>query len=302
MKIGYIGLGKMGLGMVAHLLEKEHEVVAFNRSPEPIKEAENFGAKGVYTLSELVNSLESPRKIWLMVPWKAVEDVLKELVPLLSEGDLIIDGGNSPYLETLRRAKELKEKNIRFIDVGVSGGPSGARNGACMMIGGAEKDVKEIEQVIKDTCIENGYAHVGPSGAGHYVKMVHNGIEYGMMQAIGEGFALMKQAPEFALDLKAITDVYNHGSVIESRLVGWLGKAYSEYGENLEGISGEVSHSGEGQWTVEAAKRSNVPVEIIEKSLEFRESSQSNPSYIGQVVSALRNQFGGHDVSKNKKP
>lgn len=298
MKIGYIGLGKMGLGMVKKMLEKGHEVVAYNRSPESVKLAEEAGAKGAYTLSEVVSNLESPRTIWLMVPWQSVDSVLKDLLPLLSVGDLIIDGGNSPYVETIRRANELQEKEINFIDIGVSGGPAGARNGACMMIGGDEKDVKNIEPLIKDCCIQNGYAHVGPIGAGHYVKMVHNGIEYGMMQAIAEGFALMKQAPEFKLNLKAITDVYNHGSVIESRLVGWLGKAYSEFGEELEGISGEVSHSGEGLWTVEAAKRSNLPVEIIEKSLKFREDSVGNPSYAGQVVSALRNQFGGHDVSK----
>jgi 6-phosphogluconate dehydrogenase len=165
-----------------------------------------------------------------------------------------------------------------------------------MMIGGDAADVEFLKPFIIDACIPDGYAHVGPNGAGHYVKMVHNGIEYGMMQAIGEGFALMKQAPEFKLDLKAITDVYNHGSVIESRLVGWLGKAYREYGEDLSEISGEVSASGEGLWTVEAAKRSNLSVEIIEKSLKFREDSKGNPSYTGQVVSALRNQFGGHDV------
>lgn len=298
MKIGYVGLGKMGLNMTERLLEKGHEVVAYNRSQEPVKEIEKLGAVGTESLKELVENLESPKTIWLMVPWKAVDDVLEELVPLLNEGDLIIDGGNSPYLETVRRGKELKDKNIDFMDVGVSGGPNGARNGACMMIGGDKESYEKLTDLFKDLCVEGGYGYMGKNGAGHFVKMVHNGIEYGMMQAMGEGFELMKKAPEFDVDLTEVARVYNHGSVIESRLVGWLLKAFKESGQGLDDISGEVDHLGEGQWTVEAAKRIGVPVEIIEKSLQFRNDSQGNPSYTGQVVSALRNQFGGHDVSK----
>lgn len=298
MKLGYIGLGKMGLNMVERLLEKGHKVVANNRSEDAIKIAETFGAEGAYSIKEVVDKLESPRKIWLMVPWKAVDGVLEELVPLLDEGDIIIDGGNSPYLETIRRSKELAEKKIRFMDIGVSGGPGGARNGACMMVGGDKDLYPDFVDLLKDLCVPEGFGYMGSHGAGHYVKMVHNGIEYGMMQAIGEGFEIMKRAEEFDIDLPEVTKVYNHGSVIESSLIGWLQSGFLKYGEDLEDISGEVSHSGEGLWTVEAAKRIGVPVPIIEGSLKFREDSQGNPSYTGKVVSVQRNQFGGHDVSK----
>lgn len=298
MKLGYVGLGKMGYGMVEQLLEKGYEVVATNRSREPIDSIAEKGAVPAYSYKELVDALDGPRVIWLMVPWAVVDDVLAELLPLLSPGDLIIDGGNSPYLETIRRSKELLEKGFRFLDVGVSGGPGGARNGACMMVGGEREDYEVIEQLCKDTCVLDGYGYMGKHGAGHYVKMVHNGIEYGMMQAIGEGFEVLRRAKEFDIDLESVVGVYNNGSVIESRLVGWLADGFKKYGVDLEAISGEVSHSGEGLWTVEAAKRIGVPVPIIEGSLAFREASQGNPSYTGQVVSVQRNMFGGHDVSK----
>jgi len=301
MKLGYIGLGKMGLNMVERLLEKGHEVVANNRSPESVDKAVKFGAEGAYSVQEVVEKLEdqNPKKIWLMVPWKALDSVLDELVPLLNKGDIIIDGGNSPYLETIRRSKELHEKGIEFMDIGVSGGPGGARNGACMMVGGEKETYEIFENMIKDLCVPEGYGYMGKHGAGHYVKMVHNGIEYGMMQAIGEGFEIMKKAEEFDINLPEVTKVYNHGSVIESSLIGWLKDGYEKYGEDLEDISGEVSHSGEGLWTVETAKRIGVPAPIIEGSLQFREDSQGNPSYTGKVVSVQRNQFGGHDVSKS---
>jgi len=303
MKLGYIGLGKMGLGMVENLIEHGHEVVATNRSEPAIKEAEKAGAIGAYSLQEVVEGLSDQEKniIWLMVPWQAVDDVLQELVPLLKDGDLIIDGGNSPYQETIRRSKELVDKGITFMDIGVSGGPGGARNGACMMVGGSKVDYELLENLIADLCVENGYGYMGNHGAGHFVKMVHNGIEYGMMQAIGEGFEVMKKAPEFDIDLESVVGVYNHGSVIESSLIGWLADGFKKYGTDLEEVSGEVSHSGEGLWTVEAAKRNNIPVPIIEGSLNFREESQGNPSYTGKVVSVQRNMFGGHDVTQNKE-
>lgn len=299
MKLGYIGLGKMGMGMVRNMLEHGHEVVVANRSAAPVDEAVTYGAEGAYSYEALVEKLEAPRTIWLMVPWQSVDEVLAQVVPLLSAGDTIIDGGNSPYVETIRRAKEMEAQGLHFLDIGVSGGPSGARYGACMMIGGAPEDFARYESLIKDCSIEGGYGYMGSHGAGHFVKMVHNGIEYGMMQAIGEGFEVMKRAPEFTINLTEVARVYNTGSVIESRLVGWLHKAYTEEGENLLAISGEVAHSGEGLWTVEAAKRNGIPVPIIEGSLLFREQSKGNPSYTGQVVSALRNQFGGHDVKKS---
>lgn len=305
MKIGYIGLGKMGLGMVKLLLENGHEVVATDPNVAARKEAEAAGAETVENLSDFEDKLPGEKFIWIMVPHNIVDNVLSDLSTILKPGDVVMDGGNSNYQETVRRGKELHEKGLIFMDVGVSGGPSGARNGACMMIGGARKKFDKYEQLFKDLSIEGGYAYMGETGAGHYVKMVHNGIEYGMMQAIGEGFEILKES-RFDLDLQEVTRIYNTGSVIESRLVGWLESAYKEEGVELSAISGEVSHSGEGQWTVAEAKNcvgkdgssKNIPVPVIEASFQFRLDSTGNPSYTGQVVSALRNQFGGHSVKK----
>lgn len=305
MKIGYIGLGKMGLGMVKLLLENGHEVVATDPNEAARKEAEAAGAETVDNLSDFETKLSGEKFIWIMVPHNIVDDVLSDLSSILNPGDVIMDGGNSNYQETVRRGQELKSKGLVFMDVGVSGGPSGARNGACMMIGGAREKFDKYEQLFKDLCIEGGYAYMGETGAGHYVKMVHNGIEYGMMQAIGEGFEILKES-RFDLDLQEVSRIYNTGSVIESRLVGWLENAYKEEGVELTAISGEVSHSGEGQWTVAEAKNcvgkdgssKNIPASVIEASFQFRLDSTGNPSYTGQVVSALRNQFGGHSVKK----
>lgn len=299
-KIGYIGLGKMGKNMALRLLEHNWNVVAYNRSPESIEEIEGAGAVGAYSLKEVAEKLDTPRLIWLMVPHSVVDSVLEELVPLLSSGDVIVDGGNSNYKQSVRRAGELKEKNIEFMDVGVSGGPAGARDGACTMVGGEKEMFDKYEELFKDISAPNAYAYMGRGGAGHFVKMVHNGIEYGMMQAIGEGFEVLKKS-DFELNLKEVSRIYNNESVVESRLTKWLEDGFEEYGEDLESISGKVSASGEGLWTVETAKELGVPVPIIEGALKFREQSQENPSYTGQVVSALRNQFGGHEVSKNKE-
>ena len=294
--IGYIGLGKMGMNMVYRLNEMNWRVVAYNRSPEPRHQAANQGIVTVDSISGLVQKIDEPRIIWVMVSHESVDAVLDELAPLLSKGDVIIDGGNSLYKETIRRAKVIESKGIHFLDVGTSGGPSGARHGACCMIGGDESIFKKYEELFKDISAKDGYAYLGKHGAGHFVKMVHNGIEYGMMQSIGEGFEVMRKS-EFSLDLKKIADLYNHKSVIESRLVGWLKDAYEKFGENLEEISGSIAHSGEGKWTVETAKELGVAVPIIEKSFKFRVQSKKKPSYIGKVVSALRNMFGGHEVS-----
>jgi len=305
MKIGYIGLGKMGLGMVRLLLEKGHEVVATDPDETARNEAAAAGAEVVENLHEFKERLPGEKFIWIMVPHQIVDRVLNDLGDILSPGDVVMDGGNSNYKETLRRGAELKEKGLIFMDVGVSGGPSGARNGACMMIGGARDKFDKYEGLFKDLSVPGGYAYMGQCGAGHFVKMIHNGIEYGMMQAIGEGFEILKESA-FKLDLKEVSRIYNNGSVIESRLVGWLGKAFGEEGVDLSAISGEVSHSGEGQWTVEEAKACRVsetetkkiPAPVIEASYQFRLDSTGNPSYTGQVVSALRNQFGGHLVKK----
>lgn len=300
MKLGYIGLGKMGYNMVELLLDKKYEVVVYNRSEEPVKKIAQRGAQPAASLRTLVEALTPPRLVWIMVPYSAVDDVLKDLVPLLAKGDTVIDGGNSPYKESMRRAKTLEGKDIDFLDAGVSGGPGGARAGACIMVGGKEAVFRIYEKLFRDLAVENGYAYLGRSGAGHFVKMVHNGIEYGMMQALAEGFAVMKASP-FNLDLEKVADLYNHRSVIESRLVGWLKSAYKQSGTELNDISGSVAQSGEGMWTVNAAKELGIPAPIIQGALSFRLQSQKSPSYIGKVVSALRHQFGGHEVMGKKK-
>lgn len=295
----------MGMAMVKRLLEKGHDVVAADPDEEARKQAVAAGAETVANLNEFKDKLPGEKFIWMMVPHQIVDTVLSDLASILNEGDVVMDGGNSNYRETMRRGAELKEKGLVFMDVGVSGGPDGARNGACMMIGGAREKFDQYEPLFQDLSVNGGYAYMGQTGAGHYVKMIHNGIEYGMMQAIGEGFEILKESA-FNLDLDEVTRIYNNGSVIESRLVGWLQNAYKEEGVNLNAISGEVSHSGEGKWTVEEAKDCRVsdtaskviPVPVIEASLQFRISSTGNPSYTGQVVSALRNQFGGHNVKK----
>lgn len=298
-RIGYIGLGKMGSNMVNRLADYSWDVVATDPDKVAREEISRQGVEVVANAKKVVESLESPRLIWIMVPHQVVDEVIKEIEPSLNKGDVIIDGGNSHYVESVRRAKELEEKGINFLDVGVSGGPSGARQGACLMVGGTEEIYKLHMGLFNDLATAGGFDYMGSFGAGHFVKMVHNGIEYGMMQALGEGFEVMKQA-DFNLDLERVARLYNHGSVIESSLVMWLKEAYEKYDIGLEDISGKVAHSGEGQWTVQAAKELGIPVPIIAGSLQFRIDSQKKPSYTGQVVSALRNMFGGHDVKKSK--
>ncbi len=303
MKIGYIGLGRMGKNMVLHLLEQGIEVVAWNRSPEPREEVQKAGAEAVESLQELVSKLEHPRIIWLMLPAGEVTDQhLEELIPLVEKGDLIIDGANSFYKDTLRRYQTLQEKGIEFMDIGVSGGPGGARTGACLMIGGSQENFQKIEPLAKAAAAEGAYQHLGPVGAGHFVKMVHNGIEYGMMEAIGEGFAVLK-ASEFNIDLLKAVDIYQHRSVIESRLVGWLQDALKE-DVNLTDTSSRISASGEGEWTVDTAKELGVDTPVIEDSLKVRQESESveenSPNaFRNQSVSAMRGQFGQHSVKKN---
>jgi len=299
MKLGYIGLGKMGFNMVELLLDRSYQVVVYNRSAEPVKKIALRGAQPADSIQALAGSLSSPRLVWIMVPYQAVDDVLAELLKYLEQGDVIIDGGNSPYKETMRRARKLEQHGIDFLDAGTSGGPAGARRGACIMVGGKRPVYEKFEQLFRDLSAEKGHGYMGGSGAGHFVKMVHNGIEYGMMQALAEGFAVMKGSP-FELDLVKIADLYNHQSVITSRLVGWLQKAYEQHGADLNGISGTAAQSGEGMWTVEAAKEFEIPVPVIEGALNFRLESGKKPSYTGKIISALRNQFGGHEAGEKR--
>ena len=297
LEIGIIGLGKMGYNLARNIKDHGHRVVAYNRSAEKIQEAEVHGLVGADSIEELVNKLGTPRIIWLMVPaGNPVDEMIESLIPLVDQGDLIIDGGNSNYKDTLRRYEMLKEKGIRFADVGTSGGVEGARNGACMMIG-AETDVFEmIEPLMKDICLENGYVHTGKNGSGHYVKMVHNGIEYGMLQAMGEGFEILEKS-QFELDYKEIAKVWNHGSVIRGWLMELMERAFEKDPE-LQAIKGVVHSSGEGLWTVQEALELQVPVPAIASSLFVRYRSQQEDTFSGKVIAALRNEFGGHSVEK----
>ncbi len=298
-EIGVIGLGKMGNGIAAHLLAQGWRVVVFNRSPAPIEEMARHGAVPAVDLGDFAARLSSPRLVWLMLTaGAAVDDILfgkQGLAHLLAKGDVVIDGGNSFYKDSIRRAQKLSRRGIRLLDVGVSGGPEGARKGACVMIGGKKEVYERNEALFRDLAVPGGYAYLGKTGAGHFAKMVHNGIEYGMMQSLAEGFALMKKSP-FRLDLEKVAEVYNHGSVIESRLAGWLRSAYEQYGEDLKGVSGVVGRTGEGEWTVKTARQWKIPTPIIKGAVNFRVKSKESPSYIGKILSALRNQFGGHSI------
>lgn len=297
MHIGYLGLGKMGKNMVLRLLEHGVEVTAWNRSEAPRLEVKKAGAQTTDSIKSLISTLKSPRTLWLMLPAGDItETAIQEILPLLSPGDTVIDGGNAFYKDSIRRGELLAQKQINFIDVGVSGGPGGARNGACLMIGGQDKVFKQLEPLFKVIAAPDSYAFFEGFGAGHFVKMVHNGIEYGMMQAIAEGFAVMK-ASKYNLDLSKVAELYNHGSVIESKLIGWTQSGFEAFGQELEPVSTTIAHSGEGEWTVLTAKELQVPVPIIEGSFQFRVKSNENPAYTNKVVSMIRNQFGGHSIS-----
>jgi 6-phosphogluconate dehydrogenase len=297
MKIGLIGLGRMGYNLALNLKDKNHEVVVFNRTLAKVEEAEKDGLIGAYSIEELVAKLEKPRIIWIMVPaGDPVDQMINNLIPHLDKGDIIIDGGNSNYKDTLRRYEELKAKGFNFVDVGTSGGISGARNGACMMVGAEDKVFKVIEPFIKDACVENGYLHTGANGSGHYVKMIHNGVEYGMLQAIAEGFEILEQS-RFDLDFKEIARVWNNGSVIRGWLMELMENAFSK-DPKLESIKGIIHSSGEGLWTVQEALEIGVPAYVIASSLFVRYRSFQDDTFSGKVIAALRNEFGGHKVEK----
>ena len=298
-EIGIVGLGKMGASLARNLMDHGWRVVGYNRTARVSMEMEPDGLVPAYELKDVVAKLKAPRVVWLMVPaGKPVDDVLfgeAGLAMHLQAGDTVIDGGNSLYTSDAARAEKLAKLGIGFVDVGTSGGPAGARHGACLMIGGERQFCDRLEPLWRDISVEGGYRLFPAVGAGHFVKMVHNGIEYGMMQAIAEGFGILKES-EYTLDLTDVAEVYNHGSVIESRLIGWLQSAFELHGEGLEAVSGTVAHTGEGAWTVEAAEREGVEAKVIAEALAFRVRSETEPSYMGQVLSALREQFGQHNV------
>lgn len=297
MEIGLIGLGKMGFNLALNMRDKGHSVIAYNRTAEKVKEAEKEGMFGAYSIEELIQKLNGRRVIWLMVPaGEPVDEMIEKLIPHLNKNDIIIDGGNSNYRDTLKRYSLLKEKQIDFVDVGTSGGIEGARNGACTMIGAEDDVFSFIEPIIRDISIENGYLHTGRNGSGHFVKMIHNGIEYGMMQAIGEGFEILEKS-EFSLNFEEVARVWNNGSVIRGWLMELMESAFSKDAK-LDIIKGIMYSSGEGLWTVQEALELKVPAPVITQSLFMRYRSEQEDTFTGKVVAALRNEFGGHAVSK----
>jgi 6-phosphogluconate dehydrogenase len=298
-ELGIVGLGKMGGNMARRMAEKGWKVAGLDYNPDVAESLKGEGVLPVKTYAEMAVSLAPQRITWLLVPaGKAVDDALfgpGGIAESFSPGDIVIDGGNSFYKDARERAEKLKAKGIHFIDVGTSGGPVGARNGACLMIGGNKEIFESIEDLFRDFAKEKAYQFFEGNGAGHFVKMIHNGIEYGMMQALGEGFEILEKS-DFKIDLPRAADIYNNGSVIESRLVGWLQAAFKAHGPELADVSNTVSHTGEGEWTVKVAKEMGVEVKVIEDSFQFRVDSAKKPSYTGKIVSALREQFGGHSV------
>lgn len=296
-EIGLIGLGKMGFNLGMNMLSKEHAVVAYDVNSENVEKIAGEGAKGAGSIAELVSGLKKPRVVWVMVPAGDItEKVVQELSGLLDEGDIVIEGGNSHYKDTMRRHDELAEKGIFFFDCGTSGGMEGARNGVCTMVGGDAEAFKVIEPLFKDISVENGYLYTGKGGSGHFLKMVHNGIEYGMMQAIAEGFDILEKSP-FEYDYQAVSKVWNNGSVIRSWLMELMENAFSKEAK-LEGIKGVMHSSGEGKWTVETALDLQAAAPVIAMSLMMRYRSLETDTFAGKVVAALRNEFGGHAVEK----
>ncbi len=296
MRIGFIGLGRMGANMVRRSLRDGHEIVAYNRTPDKTREIATEGADAAFSIAELVAKLDTPRAVWIMVPaGDPTEAQITELMEHLEPGDTIIDGGNTNFHDDVRRYPELKAKGIHYIDAGVSGGIWGLQIGFCLMVGGDREAVEPLEPIFRSLAPPDGYLHTGGPGSGHYVKMVHNGIEYGLMQAYAEGFEIM-HASDYGLDLGAIADLWGHGSVVRSWLLELAALAFKAEGQDLEHLKGWVADSGEGRWTVQEAIDHDIPAPVITLSLQTRFRSRQDESYGAKVLAALRNQFGGHAV------
>jgi 6-phosphogluconate dehydrogenase len=296
MHLGFIGLGRMGANMVRRLVLDGHAVVAYNRTPEKTTEIAGEGAIASYSIAELVSKLEKPRAVWVMVPaGDATEAQITELLEHLEPGDTIVDGGNTNFHDDVRRHGELAAKGINYVDAGVSGGIWGLKVGFCLMVGGEKAAVEPLVPVFTSLAPPGGYLHVGGPGAGHYVKMIHNGIEYGLMQAYAEGFEIM-HASDYQLDLAAISELWMQGSVVRSWLLELAGRAFRANGEDLSHLKGYVADSGEGRWTIQEAIDRDVPAPVITLSLLTRFRSRQDDSYGAKVLAALRNEFGGHAV------
>ena len=295
MRIGFVGLGRMGANMVRRLVRDGHEVVAYNRTPEKTREIMDEGADGAFSLEELVAKLPAPRAVWVMVPaGDATEAMIADLMELLAPGDTIIDGGNTNFHDDVRRHATVAARGLKYVDAGTSGGVWGLQVGYCMMVGGDRDAVEPLEPVFRTLAPPDGYAHVGGPGAGHYVKMVHNGIEYGLMQAYAEGFEIM-HASDYDLDLARISGIWRNGSVVRSWLLDLLHDALSK-NPDFSGIKDWVADSGEGRWTVQEAIDHDVPAPVITLALQARFRSRQDASYGAKVLAALRNEFGGHAV------
>jgi 6-phosphogluconate dehydrogenase len=297
MKLAMIGLGRMGMNMAKRLLKGGHEVVAYNRSSEKTDQLVKDGAIGTYSLSEVADKLSQPRIVWIMLPaGQAVDDHIQEIKNFLSPGDIVIDGGNTYYKDDIHRAEYLEDKNIRYMDVGVSGGIWGLKIGYCLMIGGDKETFELLRPIFKTLAPEEGYLYCGPTGAGHFVKMVHNGIEYGMMQAYGEGFEIL-EASDYATSFNYadIAHLWNQGSVVRSWLLELAEDAFRK-DEKLSDIKGYVEDSGEGRWTIQQALETGVPAQVITLSLLRRFRSRQDNPFSDRVLAALRREFGGHAV------
>jgi 6-phosphogluconate dehydrogenase len=297
MQLAMIGLGRMGGNMVERLMRHGHQLVVFDRSPEAVAKYEKLGATSAGDLAKVVQALQTPRIIWIMVPaGDPVDQTIATLAPMLSRGDVIIDGGNSNFHDTIRRGKQLAQSGIELIDSGTSGGIWGLENGYCLMVGGSDTAVKHCEPIFTALAPENGYAHVGPTGSGHYVKMIHNGIEYGLLQAYAEGYEILHASKIFPqLDLEQIAEVWQHGSVVRSWLNELAASAFAR-DTSLSAVKGWVADSGEGRWTVQEAIDLDVPAPVITLSLLTRFRSRQTDSFGAKVIAALRNEFGGHEV------
>jgi 6-phosphogluconate dehydrogenase len=299
MRLAMIGLGRMGGNMSERLMKGGHEVVVFDRTPETVRRYVSIGATAAASVKEIPGNLKGPRIVWIMVPaGKPVDDTIASLVPSLSKGDVIIDGGNSNFHDTMRRASELQAKGIHLVDSGTSGGIWGLANGYCLMIGASQEAFTLCEPIFRTLAPPEGYAHMGPPGSGHYVKMIHNGIEYGALQAYAEGYEILHASKDFKLDLHRIAAVWNHGSVVRSWLNELAEMAFEKDGE-LSGLRGYVEDSGEGRWTVQEAIDIDVPAPVITLSLLMRLRSRQPDSFSAKVIAALRNEFGGHAVKKS---
>ena len=299
MQLAMIGLGRMGGNMVQRLLQGGHQVVVFDRSAEAVKAHVGMGAKPARDLADVCAQLPPPRVVWVMVPAGApVESTIDQLIPALAKGDVIIDGGNSNFKDSVRRAARLQERGLEFIDAGTSGGIWGLTVGYCLMIGASPGAFKRCEPVFKTLAPPEGYAHVGPPGAGHYVKMIHNGIEYGLLQAYAEGYEILHASKDFRLDLKQISAVWNRGSVVRSWLNELAERAFAKDAD-LAALKGYVEDSGEGRWTVQEAIDLDVPAPVITLSLLARFRSRQADSFGAKVIAALRNEFGGHAVKSS---